>query len=370
MMASGLHIDASPTVMERNIALIHMPIQERIDWVIQRAVRQSAEFQDCESWLERNRYLAQHPTAIAALMCMDGRVNVSLHTKMPRGIIQPFRNLGGRFDLGWPNLGELLAESVVDETKKGRMVLCLVTYHFSKSDRHRGCAGFGYDTEEARAHAFNVVRQLDRCFGGKHRSVFPLAVGIETDEEALIFHGADGKLLDLSTVSPNDHHYLLRSVTQLYPDMPEQMVADLLPLLHGNISHIADLKQIDHSFNLDHHEWIICLGRGFDWLQMANLALIIGPYSPDLSEPIHTAATIIEANMRNKRIPDDGFLILAEASYDHLGVGRARAGLESRFLAEFAARVIRERHPDLAKTMHLRSAIISKESRGIEFIVQ
>lgn len=112
----------------------------------------------------------------------------------------------------------------------------------------------------------------------------------------------------------------------------------------------------------------IRLRRGFDWLQMANLALIIGPYSPDLREPIHTAATIIEANMRNKRIPDDGFLILAEASYNHLGVGRARAGLESRFLAEFAARVIRERHPDLAKKMHVRSAITSKESRGIELI--
>ena len=367
-MTSGPQSDAAPIGMERNSALIQLPILERIDWVVQRAVRQSVEFQDCEAWLERNRYLAQHPTAIAALMCMDGRVNVSLHTKMPRGIIQPFRNLGGRFDLGWPHLGELLTESVVDETQKGRMVLCLVTYHYSKTHRHRGCGEFGYDTEEARAHAFNVVRQLDRCFGGKHRSVFPLAVGIETDEEALILHGADSKVLDLSTVSPHDGSSLASSVTQLYPEMSEQMVADLVPLLQGNISHIADLKQIDHSFNLDHHEWIICLGRGFDWLQTANLALIIGPYSPDLSEPIHTAAITIEANMRNKRIPDDGFLILAEATYDHLSVGRARAGLESHFLAEFAARVIRERHPELAKKMHIRSAIMSKESRGIELI--
>lgn len=370
MKISGHHSEASPTATERNVGLIQMPIQDRIAWVVERAVRQSAEFQDSESWLERSRYLAQHPTAIAALMCMDGRVNMSLHTNMPRGIIQPFRNLGGRFDLGWPHLGELLAESVVEETTKGRMVLCLVTYHFSKGDHHRGCAGFGYDTDEARTHAFNVVRQLDRCFGGKHRSVFPLAVGIETDEEALLLHGADGKILDLSTVPADDRHSLPRSINQLYPDMPAQMVDDLLPLLHGNISHITDLRQTDHSFNLDHHEWIICLGRGFDWLQMANLALIIGPYSPDLSEPIHTAATIIESNMRSKRIPDDGFLLLAEASYRHFGVDRTRAGLESRFLSEFGARIIRNKHPDLAKKMYIRSAIISQESRGIELIEQ
>ena len=27
----------------------------------------------------------------------------------------------------------------------------------------------------------------------------------------------------------------------------------------------------------------MCLGRGFDWLHVPNVALIIGPYSPDLA---------------------------------------------------------------------------------------
>jgi Carboxysome Shell Carbonic Anhydrase len=256
----------------------------------------------------------------------------------------------------------------MDETNKGRAMLCLVTYHYSKSDRHRGCAGFGYDTDKARTHTFNVVRQLDKCFGGRHGFVFPLVVGLETDEEALLFHGVEDKVLDLSTVSTMDDDGLARSLGQLYPDMPEHIAEDLLPLVKGNISHIAEIKHTDHSFNLDHHEWIICVGRGFDWLQMANLALIIGPYSPDLSEPIHTAATIIESNMRNGRIPDDGFLLLAEASYHDHGVDRTRAELESRFLADFAAHVIRDRHPDLAKKMHARSAIISWESRAIALI--
>lgn len=33
----------------------------------------------------------------------------SVDTHTPLGIIQPFRNLGGMFDLGWPHLGEVLA---------------------------------------------------------------------------------------------------------------------------------------------------------------------------------------------------------------------------------------------------------------------
>lgn len=360
-----LHPSASTT---NEYGLWQIPIEERIDWVIHRAVRQSVEFQDLGSWWERCGYAAQHPTAISAFMCMDGRINVSLLTQVPRGVIRSFRNLGGRFDIGWPHLGEIFTDAIVDEQKKGLVMLCLVTYHYSKSDRHRGCAGFGYDTTQARTHAFSIVQQLEECFGGKCRTVFPLAVGIETDEEALLFHGYEGAVLDLAVVSSVDDRSLADALGRLYPDMPEQVAEDLLPLLRGNVSHIAALKHTDHSFNLDHREWIVCLGRGFDWLQVSNLGLIIGPYSPDLSEPIHTAVSIIEANMRNGRIPDDGFLLLAEASYHEYGVDRAQAERESRFLAQFAARVIRERYPDLVNKMHTRSAIICRESREIMLI--
>jgi len=55
---------------------------------------------------------------------------------------------------------------------------------------------------------------------------------------------------------------------------------------------------------------MICLGRGFDFLHTPNLALIIGPYSPDLADPLRKAAAIIEANMQAGRIPNDGFLLL------------------------------------------------------------
>ncbi len=349
--------------------LFQMPIQDRIAEVVRHALCHSLDFLHIGECWDRHDYIQRHHTPISALMCMDGCVSVARVAKVPWGIVQPFRNLGGRFDLGWSHLGELLAESILEETKKGGTVLCLVTYHFSKSDWHHGCTGFDGDADAARAHAFTVARQLDRSFGQKHSSVYPIVVGIETDDEALLFHGVEGKeVLDLSAVPETDEFRLVTSLRHLYPEMPEYIIADLMPLITGNLSHIADLTRRNRSINFHHREWIICVGRGFDWLQPADQALIIGPYSPDLSEPLHTAASTIESNMRCGKIPEDGFLLLTEAPYRQFGRERARAELESRYLAELAADIIRDRHPHLANKMHIRSTISSKETHGVTFV--
>mgnify|MGYP000152855404 CR=1 FL=1 len=46
----------------------------------------------------------------------DGRmwkvIGFPVATNTPVGILMPFRNLGGMFDLGWPHLGEVLAHQV------------------------------------------------------------------------------------------------------------------------------------------------------------------------------------------------------------------------------------------------------------------
>ncbi|MDD3528408.1 MAG: hypothetical protein PHS77_00895 [Gallionellaceae bacterium] len=82
------------------------------------------------------------------------------------------------------------------------------------------------------------------------------------------------------------------------------------------------MRATPRALDIEHREWMICVGRGCDWLHMPNLALIIGPYSPDLADPIRKAAGIIESNMCNGRIPDDGFLLLASSPYDEIGVDR------------------------------------------------
>ena len=345
-----------------------LPIQERIDWLIHHADRHSQEFQSPESWLARSRYHAKHPTDIVAFKCMDGRINIPVATNTPYGIMLPFRNLGGRFHLGWPHLGEVLAEHVQSVAGQGRRTLALVTYHYSKDDPRRGCAEFNYDTDAARRHTFEIQRQVEAVFGTGHSTVYPLVCGFETDEDALVLHGSDGEAFDLSTVPAANHDTLLGLLTQLYPHMPDQMRQDLLPLVQGNLAHIEEIKQTNRELNIEHREWMICLGRGFDWLHMPNLALIIGPYSPNLADPIRNAAGIIEANMRAGRIPDDGFLLLAETPYREIGVDHARAGLKSRFLSGFAADVIQTEFPKLAEKMHVLTAVLAWQTRAMEII--
>ena len=150
------------------------------------------------------------------------------------------------------------------------------------------------------------------------------------------------------------------------------MRADLLPLLCGNLEHIAQVREqarrSERLLGVEHREWMICLGRGFDFLHTPNLALIIGPYSPDLADPLRKAAAIIEDNMKAGRIPDDGFLLLASVPYDEIGVVRARAELKSRFLASFAAGVLREELGPLADRMAKRTAVLDWNSRNLELI--
>ena len=65
------------------------PIDQRIDWLFEHARDYSARFCSPENWLARERYRALHPTAIAVLKCMDGRINIPVAANTPLGIIQP-----------------------------------------------------------------------------------------------------------------------------------------------------------------------------------------------------------------------------------------------------------------------------------------
>jgi hypothetical protein len=344
------------------------PIARRIDWLFGLAEQHGADFRSPQASVARERYLAEHPTAIVALKCMDGRVNIPVATNTPAGVLQPFRNLGGVFDLGWPHLGEVLAHHVQRMTAAGRGVLVLVTYHFSRGDTARGCAGFGCDTAAAIAHVQGLRGQVEQVFGGG--AVHSLVCGFETDEDALVLHGAGD--LDLAQMEPGDRAGLERRLEQVLPDMPARMRADLMPLLLGNLDRIqatreqARLQQ--RLLDIEHREWAICLGRGFDFLHTPNAALIIGPYSPDLAKPVRSAAQIIRANMRAGRIPDDGFLLLTAAPYEEPGADQARAQLKSRFLSAFAAQVIRADVPDLADRMTVRAAVLDSRSQDLRLL--
>lgn len=349
-----------------NTPVHSQPINDRIDWLMDLSLSHSSSFCSPENHLARQRYLAEHNTLIIAMKCMDGRIHLPYVTRTPLGIIHPFRNLGGIFDLGWPYLGDMLADTVQEAVGAGRRVLIIITYHFSKGARERGCAGFNCDREAAQAHALSIRSQLEILFGSGHQTVYPLVCGFETDEDALILHGRDNQALDLSTVPLADATEIGSRIASLFPDMPTPVQRDLLPLVQGNIRHITDIRKSDRELNIEHREWVICIGRGFDFLHVPNVALIIGPYSPDLSHPIRQAAGIIKANMESGRIPDDGFLLLSSAPYLEPGTQKARATLKSAFLSGFAANVIQQDFPELAERMITRSAILNWPERRLE----
>ncbi|MFY0990694.1 hypothetical protein [Halomonas sp. C05BenzN] len=342
------------------------PIEQRIEALLALSREHGETFCSPSASLARERYLARHPTRILVMKCMDGRIHLPHATRTPLGIITPFRNLGGIFDLGWPYLGEMLADTVGEAIRAGHAALMIITYHFSRGEASRGCAGFDCDVAAALGHAREIRDQAEQLFGRDRQNVYPLVCGFETDGDALVVHGDDGTTLDMSTLTGAEAPDLDRRVAMLCPDMPVDIRRDLLPLLEGNLAHVDSLRGVARELDIEHREWVICIGRGFDFLHLPNTALIVGPYSPDLSEPIGTAAAIIDANMRAGRIPDDGFMLLASTPYRDVGVDRARAELKSRFLADFATRVIRREHPALAERMIRRTAVVHWPTRRLD----
>ena len=346
--------------------LYRQPITQRIDALLQLSRQHAERFCSPDAWLARQRYMAKHPTSIVVMKCMDGRIHIPHATQTPLGIITPFRNLGGIFDLGWPYLGELLTETVLQATQSGRATLLLITYHFSSGHPARGCAGFNCDADAAKAHAYAIAQQAGQLFGHDHQQVYPLVCGFETDSDAMILHGQGGEVLDIRDWIDRPANDLHATLASLCPDMPDDVRRDLLPLLLGNMAHVSELSGVTRELEIEHREWVICIGRGFDFLHLPNTALIIGPYGPDLAAPLSTAASIIEANMRAGRIPKDGFMLLASTPYQDSGVDRARAVLKSRFLSNFAEQVIRDHHPGLADKMRRHTAIVHWPTRRME----
>ena len=338
------------------------------DMLISRNKEQSAIFASPDAALWRRKYRAEHPTEIAAFKCMDGRLNLPVMTETPPGIIVPFRNLGGQFDLGWPFLGSEVRTWVDYAISRGRSAIPLVTYHFSKGDVHRGCKGFSYDTKAAKAFTENLRKQFEKVFGKSHLVVYPVQVSIETDEDALIFHGEKhGEILDLSLVAPMiDIEVLRLSLERLYPTMPRPMVNDLLPIAMGNIRHIKEVRESARPIEqIDHQEQVLAIGRGFDWLHLPNKALIVGPYSPDLSKPIGIAAGLLLDNIQKKRVPaSEGVVVMSAAGYrDEAGPERLMAEEKARSLARLTLEVIHDKVPELAKYMKLIVGVTNLNTR-------
>ncbi len=310
----------------------------------------------CNQRLERELYLAKHPTKIMVFKCMDGRVHMPTVTHTPLGVMRPYRNIGGKFNLGWPLLNESFNRAVARAVGRGSRVLVLVTYHFSAGDEHRGCAGFQYDCAEAKRFTAEFRQQISRVYGKDNQVVCPILVGLETDKDTLIFHGENNEIIEVSKIDDTTEKNLKEVFGKIYPKMPERIFLDLIPLVQGNAEHVAETKGQKPLEQLEHGEWILAVGKGFDWLHTPNMALIVGPYDPNLGKPIEIAASIIKKNMDAGRIGKE-FIVLSSAVYtDAEEIARSKE--RSIYLNALAREIIENNFPEMTPLMKYMSVIV------------
>lgn len=295
----------------------------------------------------RALYRSQHPTNMLVFKCMDGRIHLPLITGIPLGILHPFRNIGGKFTLGYPYLGRLVLDAKDAAIREGHSTLALCTYHFSRGSKHRGCAGHGYDTDAARRGAFALKGEFETIFGKHNPAIKAIVVGIETDEDVLVFHNGNGRILSMREETGTSDASLAEKLRALYHDLPPRLLGDILPLARGNRDHVAHIREQGRPVaELVHGENIIAVGRGFDWLHLPNRALIIGPYGDaerTWRDAVRVASNIVLDNMKEKRIKKDhGALLLVSAPYsdtNEQGLALAKAGYFSTVASEILAPV-------------------------------
>lgn len=323
-----------------------------VGWLLEHNGQQSRQFCSPGTRMWRQQYRALHPTEILAIKCMDGRINIPVMTNTPLGIIQPIRTMGGIIDIGVPFLNDFISDWVAYAIDRGRDCLILNTYHFSQGDVHRGCRGYNYDTALARESTRKLTCQFEEVFGKEYRVVYPIMIGIETDGDGFIFHGANGEALSIANHLNASEDDLRSMLCQLYPDMKPHMVNDLLPLAVGNRQHIQDIRlQARPITDVSHCESVLGFGRGFDWLHIPNKALIIGPYSFDLAKPIQAAARILwdNVNRPNSTIsPEDLALLVLSSHRDEAGHELSLARQKALSMAKFAMQAIDQGAPEVA----------------------
>lgn len=314
----------------------------------------------------RERTWAVHPTFFACVKCMDGRVLFPSMTNTPVGIVKPFRAIGGKFNVWWPSFLGRVRHWVAKAMSRGSRSFLFVTYHYSASDPHLGCAGWKYDTGAARAHAERLTADLSFVFGEQLTAV---VTGVETDHDLLVLHGPKGDISgrDLIGKSAEEIRAVIRDA---FPDMDLQVVADLVPFLAGNAARVKELVDAPRALpERGHNERVVAVGQGFDWLAEVNLALIINDADPNLAESIRVAGSLIQKNLAAAPVGDDA-TVLACIPYHQPGMDYRQAVARAKGLRAFAEGVVRDAYPELAASgrLHSMAAVLWEPNKRLEVV--
>lgn len=315
---------------------------------------------------ERLNYLNKHQTAIMVTECIDGRVNFAQWAEASAGIVQPMRSLGGRYNLGWSHFNDLVIDFVQNATSQKRQSLIINTYHFSKSEKHLGCKGFGYDHGLSIKETGELRDQFEACFD--NQSVTAILVGMETDDQTFVLHGVNNQVLNLAENPDMTTTQLEKRLNELYPQLTPAVVTDLISLFEGNLLHIKNTKSLlRQPSELDHNERMIGIGRGYDWLPN-NFALLIGPFTPTYETAIKAAAGIIWDNIEQKRVDSKDGIVLMGAAPVFDPVFKRFAIVEARELAAQGMKIIENEVPQLLEFVVPMVGIINMDTLKLEIV--
>jgi len=316
---------------------------------------------------ERRWFCEEYPVGLFSFGCMDGRNNIPNATEIPLGVMKNFHFAGGEWHW-WNNVSTVFSKDIARHEKKHRASLVLVSYHFSRSEKHLGCAWFNYDTDAAIKANLKFLKKIERVYGDKHKVVFPVLVGLETDEESLVIHDSNNheNVLRVADLQEYDENYLKTTLVQMFGLIEANTMKMLLRLIAGNINHVAKIRASHRPvIDLDHREWILAIGNGLDWFRATNQAIIIGMYSYNPQEAIKTAASVIEKNLRTGQISkEDGFVLLASSSFhSESGYEKTSAREIALEYMRFAKEIIAQHYPQLLEMMHPLVTITNLDDR-------
>jgi len=349
-----------------------------VEFLVETNRRNSLEFVAQQE--KRRLYRKEHPTEISLEKCGDGRLNGNVWTETPLGVFKPFRNIGGIFKLGWPHFQDVIQADKEYADLKGRDSLNICTYHYSRGSKNRGCAGHYYDKEAAMDCSLQLKHEFDRIYWGRDVNgptrLFAIQAGFETDWESLIFHGEDGQPVDLATVTDDSEGDIRNLLASLYPKihrLSPNVINDMIPLVQGNIRHSQKIRNSNRPLqDLDHREFVVAVGRGFDWLHLSNTAVIVGPWQLPDPAPIITAFDLLTKNLKAELIEVP--VLLTSGVYNSAPENKSwpeRKGLaivKSLELRRFTLEVIQRKHAELLPTLQVLTTIVDLNTRKLEVI--
>ena len=341
-----------------------------IDYLVEYNRKQSELFCEPSEVLWRKQYRKRrgmHRTRFSTCECMDGRVHMERSVGVPSGIFNSYRTVGGKFEIGEPYFKSRIMKDVQEAIKKGANRIFFVTYHFSRSNPEEwGCAGFKCNIEAAIAYTKRLKNSIETAFGPSHSVVYPIQVGIETDEDALVFHGENGSTLDLGEETDLGSAEIILLIKEMFLDASKSIANTLLEITQGNQYHVHEVRASGRSASaLNHKERVFGFGEGFDWHHKPNDAIFVGPYNIDLREPIIVGANLLLKNLKGKRIdPDEGIVLMTSATYaNESDPGKSMAIFESRHLMCYALEIIKKEVGELIKHLAILPVILNTETR-------